>query len=167
MLPVEIIEQIVESLAGDTASLVACHTFAGRALLGPARSLLFWTIRLSSPSGSSGLQRLLTESPDLIFLVTCLEISLDATKSEEIEPLLSSFCGPPDKDGRYHGTGPLRTVALINVDWLIFSPSLRRIVLALLSCSSVTTITMHAVQNFFLSPYFAYFSPNLRKLNRV
>lgn len=116
MLPVEIIEQIVESLAGDTASLVACHTFAGRALLGPARSLLFRTIRLSSPSGSSGLQRLLTESPDLIFLVTCLEISLDATKSEEIEPLLSSFCGPPDKDGRYHGTGPLRTVALINVD---------------------------------------------------
>ncbi len=162
MLPVELIEQIVEHLAGDTASLAAC-TLAGRALLGPVRSLLFRTIHLSCPTGSTRLQRLLTESPDLISLVTCLELSADATKSDEIEPLISSFCGPPDTDGRYHGAGPLRTVVLTKFPGYSFNPPpLRR---AILSCSSITTITLHSVHNFFLSSYFPYISPNVRNLN--
>ena len=164
MLPVEIIEQIVEHLAGDTASLAAC-TLAGRALLNQVRSLLFRTIRLSCPASTTRFQRMSIESPDLISLVTCLEISVDATKSNEIEPLISSFCGPPDSDGRYHGAGPLRTVVLTKIKWGSLPLPLRRAVLLLLSCSPITTITLHSVDNFFLSPYFAYISPNPHNLN--
>ena len=162
-LPIEIVDQIVQSLAEDADSLAACAR-ATRLLRAPARPLLFRRIRLSSPAAPTRLLDLLTDFPELISFVTSIEIHTNATVSDDLQPLLTMFCGPPDNDDRYHGAGPLRSVALIKMNWNLLSLLKRRVMLALLSCASVTTITLRSNVAFHFT-YFAYFSSSLRTLN--
>ena len=161
-LPIEIVDQIVQSLAEDADSLAA-FARATRLLRAPARPLLFRRIRLSSPAAPTRLLDLLTDFPELISFVTSIEIHTNATVSDNLQPLLTMFCGPPDNDDRYHGAGPLRSVALIKMNWNLLSLLKRRVMLALLSCASVTITLRSNVA--FLFTYFAYFSSSLRTLN--
>ncbi|KAF8345250.1 hypothetical protein F5887DRAFT_967344, partial [Amanita rubescens] len=162
-LPVEIVDQIMQSLAEDADSLAACAR-AARLLRPLARPLLFRRIRLSFLAAPTRLLNLLTEFPELISFVTNIEIHADATVSDNLQPLLTMFCGSPDNDDRYHGAGPLRSVSLVRMNWNFLPLLKRRVMLALLSCSSVTTITLRSNVAFHFT-YFAYFSSSLRTLN--
>ena len=67
------------------------------------------------PAAPTRLLHLLAASPYLIKVISYLEISVDATISDDLESLLSIFRGPPDSVGRYHSAGPLRSVALVKI----------------------------------------------------
>ncbi len=125
MLPAEIVDQIVQSLAEDADSLAACAC-AARRLRALARPLLFRKIRLYFPAAPTRLLNLLIDFPELISFVTSIEIHTDAIVSDNLQPLLTMFCGPPDNDDRYHGAGPLHSVTLVRVNWNFLSLLKRR-----------------------------------------
>ncbi|KAK2462375.1 hypothetical protein APHAL10511_005681 [Amanita phalloides] len=158
ILPPEVIENIVTNLEYDARSLAACMLSSRQ--LSHARVLLFRNVCLASEQASTRLLRIVADLPHLIQLIVHIEIRTLAARSAGLGALCALLCGPLDDFGRYHGAGSLCSVALIDVHWGASGNC--NALLGLLSCSSITSITLHNSNLF--ADYLAYLSPNLRTL---